>query len=126
MVSRTLFVALVWILSTASRGFACSADVSKDPRTLVARADLILRVTAIEYCGIQPPRTERRLWNSNVRFSVEEVVKGTYAKRDLILPGFIPDRDEWNDRPVPYKSPRPEADAACFANTYRHKVGISY
>jgi hypothetical protein len=120
MTNRTLFVALFWILSTASWGFACLSELRSDPTTVVAGADLILRVTAGEYYGIQPPQTERRLWNSNIRFSVDEVVKGTYAKPDLILPGFLTDRDDWNDRPVPYKAPRPEArGGGCFANGYR-------
>ena len=120
MSSRTLFVALLWILSIASGAFSCSAEVSPDPTRVVARADLILRVTAVEYFGVQPPPFERRLWNSNIRFSVEEVVKGTYATRDLILPGFLTDRDDWNDRPVPYRAPRPEArGGGCFANGYR-------
>jgi len=61
----------------------------------------------------------RSLSNSNIRFSVEEVVKGQYEKPTLILPGFLTDRDDWNRQNPPYMSARPTADASCFAHGYR-------
>ena len=121
MATRTLFVACLWILSTASGALSCSTEFRKNPATsVVAYADVILRVTAVEYYGVLPSQFERRLWNSNIRFTVDEVVKGTYTKRDLILPVFLTDHDDWNRNLVPYTGPRPSAlGGQCFANGYR-------
>ena len=90
-----------------------------DPKTMVAQADLILRATAVEYFGPELPIGTRRLWNSNIHFSVEEIVKGQYGKPTLILPGFLGDRDDWNRQNPPYTSARPGADGSCFAHGYR-------
>jgi len=39
---------------------------------------------------------------------------------DLILPGYLVDRDDFNDRPAPYTFVRPGGRAgSCFANPYR-------
>src|SRR5215813_4600826 len=121
MRSRAVLASLLWILLTASGAFSCSAEIRPHAATnVVAYADVILRVTAVEYYGVQPPRTERRLWNSNILFSVDEVVKGKYTKADLKLPGFLTDHDDWNHDPVPYNGPRPSAfGGQCFANGYR-------
>jgi hypothetical protein len=43
---------------------------------MVAQADLILRVTAVSDVLPVLPNSVRRLWNANVLFSVQEVVKG--------------------------------------------------
>jgi hypothetical protein len=43
---------------------------------VVAQADLILRVTAVSDVLPVLPNSVRRLWNANVLFSVQEVVKG--------------------------------------------------
>jgi len=90
-----------------------------DPKTMVVQADLILRATALEYVGPELPMGTRRLWNFNIRFSVEEVVKGQYEKPTFILPGFLTDRDDWNPQNPPYRSARPGADASCFVHGYR-------
>ena len=86
---------------------------------MVVQADLILRATALEYVGPELPMGTRRLWNSNIRFSVEEVVKGQYEKPTFILPGFLTGRDDWNPQNPPYRSARPGADASCFVHGYR-------
>src|SRR5262249_10937855 len=114
----TLLVSIIWILSTAITTFACTAT-GHDPKIMVAEADLILRATALEYVGPELPVGTRSLSNSNIRFSVEEVVKGRYEKPTLILPGFLTDRDDWNRQNPPYMSARPTADASCFAHGYR-------
>ncbi len=85
----TLFVSVMWILLSAITTFSCSTSMHLDPKTMVVQADLILRATALEYVGPELPMGTRRLWNSNIRFSVEEVVKGQYEKPTFILPGFL-------------------------------------
>ena len=115
----TLFVSVMWILLSAITTFSCSTSMHLDPKTMVVQADLILRATALEYVGPELPMGTRRLWNSNIRFSVEEVVKGQYEKPTFILPGFLTDRDDWNPQNPPYRSARPGADASCFVHGYR-------
>jgi len=91
-----------------------------EPKAMLAQADLILRATAVEYVGPDLPIGTRRLWNSNIRFSVEEVLKGQYEKSTLSLPGFLTDLDEWNRQDPPYTFPRPSAaGGSCFTHGYR-------
>jgi hypothetical protein len=90
---------------------------------MVAAADLILRVKAVEYSG--PPVSARSrievglLPETNVQFLVEEVVKGSYDKPNIILPGYLVETDEWNNGSPPYTSVRPSGGGSCFAISYR-------
>jgi hypothetical protein len=86
---------------------------------MVAQADLILRVTAVSDVLPVLPNSVRRLWNSNVLFSVQEVVKGEYGGSTIRMPGFLTDQDEWNRQMPPYEHARSSADAACFTHGYR-------
>jgi hypothetical protein len=110
MMKRSIvLISAMWILLVVRPGISCSA-AGVDVTSVIGKADLILRATAVEYIGPELPIGARRLWNSNIRFSIEEIVKGTYEKRDLILPGFLTDVDEWNGGASPYKGARPSAD----------------
>ena len=113
-----LATSVMLIVLNAIPAFPCSAS-TLSPQTMVAQADLILRVTAVSDVLPVPPNSLRGLWNSNVRFSVQEVVKGQYERTTISLPGFLSDRDEWNSQVPPYRSARHSADAGCFANWYR-------
>ena len=90
---------------------------------VVANAEVILRVTALGYALDHPsdPRVRTpRVPDSTVRFHVEETIKGAYAQKEIVLAGYLSDRDDWNDRPVPYYFIRPGGrHGNCFANTYR-------
>src|SRR5262249_34814071 len=129
MTSRYLFAAILWIFLTAEIGFPCTTTAIFDPRTMVAAADLILRVKALEYFDPFPKLSPRMAAEfvpaANVDFLVEEVVKGKYEKTSIILPGYLTEQDEWNrqDQHPPYASARPSADAGCFAHGY-HKGGF--
>jgi hypothetical protein len=51
---------------------------------------------------------------------VVEVLKGRTPSQELILEGYLSDRDDFNDRPVPYDFVRPEGrHGDCFASSYR-------
>jgi hypothetical protein len=81
MTSRSLFAAMLGIFLTAELAFPCSTSVRYEPKTMVAAADLILRVRAVEYSG-PPPTLSARIAArfvpaANVDFLVEEVVKGS-------------------------------------------------
>jgi len=110
MTSRYLFAAILWIFLTAEIGFPCTTTAIFDPRTMVAAADLILRVKALEYSDPSPKLSPRMAAEfvpaSNVDFLVEEVVKGKYEKTSIILPGYLTEQDEWNrqDQHPPYAS----------------------
>src|SRR5262245_35833822 len=108
----------VLIVLNAIPAFPCSASVVS-PQAMVTQADLILRVAAVSDFSSVIPNSSERLGNSNVRFSVEEVVKGQYGGTTISLPGHLTDHDDWNRQMSPYISPRPTADASCFAHGYR-------
>ena len=117
MQMRTLILvtSAVLIVLNAIPAFPCSS-VGVSPQFLVTQADLILRVTAVsEFSSVIPNSSGDR----NVRFSVEEVVKGQYGGATISLPGFLTDQDDWNRQMPPYISPRPTADASCFTHGYR-------
>jgi hypothetical protein len=124
MTSRSLFAAMLWIFLTAEVALPCSTS-GRDPRAMIAAADLILRVKAVEYSG--PPSTVSSMVAAvgipaaNLNFLVEEVLKGKYEKTNIILPGYLNEQDEWNrqDQHPPYASARPSADGTCFAEGYR-------
>ena len=89
-------------------------------------ADLILRATAVEYTVLPGMTINGRsvrttgVPDSRVRFRVESVLKGTYTTSDLVLPGYLNDRDDWNDHAPPYTIVRRNGrSGSCFANTYR-------
>jgi hypothetical protein len=51
---------------------------------------------------------------------VEEIVKGTYEKTTIILPGYLAGSDGWNDQNPPYTAVRPEGrGGGCYAINYR-------
>ena len=109
MRASTLLISTAVIVLHAMPAFSCYAR-TLEPRVMVARADLILRVTAIPEASPMP---------NTVLFSVQEVVKGRYEKRTISLQGSLTDHDEWNRQAPPYRSARATADASCFTNSYR-------
>src|SRR5262245_39888445 len=129
MTSRYLFAAMLSIFLTVEVALSCSTSVHYAPEAMVAAADLILRVKALEYSGPPPTLSSmmaaRFVPAANVDFLVEEVVKGKYEKPHIILPGYLNEQDEWNrqDQHPPYASARPSADGRCFADGY-HKGGL--
>jgi hypothetical protein len=117
MQMRTLILvaSAVLIVLNAIPAFPCSS-VGVSPQAMVTQADLILRVTAVSDFSSVIPNSSGL---GNVRFSVEEVVKGQYGGTTISLPGFLTDQDEWNRGMPPYMSARPSADFQCFTHSYR-------
>src|SRR5262245_32105284 len=114
---RTLMLvtSAVLIVLNAIPAFPCSAS-AVSPQAMVTQADLFLRVTAVSDFSSVIPNSSGL---GNVRFSVEEVVKGQYGGTTISLPGYLTDHDDWNRQMPPYIFPRPTADASCFAHGYR-------
>jgi hypothetical protein len=106
---------------------ACSRLGEVVPENDVRDAELIVRVTAVEYD--KPPanpniRTTGEP-DSTVHFRVDEVVKGRHAPTDLTMHGYLFGDDDFNELPVPYHFVRRTGRAgSCFTYTYR--TGGSY
>lgn len=92
------------------------------PESLVAGANWILRVLAVEYS--RPPANPNEITtgtpDSRVRFQVLEQLKGAWPEKEIVLPGYVTNRDDFNDQPVPYDFIRPNGrSGSCFANSYK-------
>jgi hypothetical protein len=62
---------------------------------------------------------------TQVRFTILELLKGRLSSSTIEFNGALTDRDDRNDRPVPYDFIRPGGRRGnCFALTYR--VGAEY
>jgi hypothetical protein len=121
-----LFLFVFGILLGSENALACTVGRTTTgigiPMEVVANAEVILRVTALGYAldPSVPSISISRVPNSTVRFRLEEIVKGAYAQKEIVLPGYLSDRDDWNDRPAPYDFIRPGGrHGNCFADTYR-------
>ena len=126
MTSRLALLSLTCTLSLTGTAFPCSIGMfgttpMDRTRDMVARAELIVRATAVAYAvaPIDPRIRTNGPTESRVRFVVQEVIKGTEPPKEIVLEGFLETRDEWNRQPPPYESARASADAACFSNMYR-------
>jgi hypothetical protein len=88
---------------------------------MVKQADVIVRVTAVEY-AVSPRSPNMRTTgepDSAIRFKVLEVIRGV-MQPELILPGYLVDHDDFNDHNPPYNFVRPNGrEGSCFANSYR-------
>lgn len=110
-------------LSVAACGaWACSVAKLTSNVELVSQADSIVRARAVEYA--KPP-SDPGNWttgvpDSEVRFERLELISGADAS-GLTLPGYLVQRDDFNDQQAPYRFVRPGGRAgSCFANSYRN------
>jgi hypothetical protein len=121
-VNRCLWAALVVIVSSAARVEPCTTMRPISPEEIVRGAESIVRAAAVEYAGAPKDPT---VWttgepDSRVRFKIVEVVKGDGLSSEVVLPGYLVDRDDFNDVKVPYSFVRPGGrSGSCFANSYR-------
>src|SRR5215213_2933428 len=98
---------MLWILlgSTvlSTEAYPCSVSGAISNVKLVNDADTIVRVTAMEYAL---PPTNPQLWttgvpDSKIRFKVTESIRGPVTS-EVVLPGYLVDRDDFNDQRPPY------------------------
>jgi hypothetical protein len=100
---------------------ACKRTGAIVPENDVRNAEMIVRVTALDY-DKQPPDDHTL---GTVRFRVEEVIKGRREAADLTLPARLDGSDDFNDVPVPYHLVRPSGRTGnCGSDQYRR--GASY
>jgi hypothetical protein len=84
-------------------------------------ADLIVRATADKYIILPDPvlRTTG-VPDSTVEFKIEETIRGVDVPNTIVLNGYLTDKDDYNETPLPYKFVRPGGRAgSCFANSYK-------
>lgn len=118
--AKMLWVLLAPVLFTTTAR-ACSIIGKIWNLQMVSAADAIVRARAAEY---DSPPNNPNIWttgvpDSRIRFRVIEHIRGSLIS-DLVLPGYLVDRDDFNDERPPYTFVRPGGRAgSCFANSYR-------
>jgi len=116
--ARTL-PAFVLVLSL--HAYPCQRVTPVSSVEMVNQADVIVRAIAEKYdvAPKNPNLVTTGVPDSTVLFHVLEVIRG-HARTDLTLPGYLSDKDDFNDHPSPYNFVRPGGRAgSCIANTYR-------
>jgi hypothetical protein len=115
-------MAMAFVLSCAPAALPCSVvGPLPSPQQLVSRAEIIVRARA-EGPSASPGRRDDVLTDTatQVRFSILEVLKGSLAAGTIEFNGTLIERDDPNDRPVPYDFIRPGGRSGnCFALAYR-------
>ena len=102
----------------AKQARACPAPPVSNVK-MVDSAQVIVRAIALDYAVFCSDPTLRTTGtpDSKVRFRILEAVRGAEMP-ELILPGYVVDRDDFNDRPVPYDFIRPGGcHGSFFANS---------
>ncbi len=101
---------------------ACSRMKPFTLDELFDNAEVIVRVTAVKYA--KPPDDPNIITtgepDSTIEFKVEEKLRGKDVPDTIVLNGYLSDRDDFNEMPVPYMFVRPYGrSGSCFANTYK-------
>ncbi len=118
-------LALMVVLPTISSIpiLACSRRVPFSFNELFV-ADVIVRATAVKYIVSPDPKVRPAFVpDSTVEFKVEEVLKGEDVAGSIVLRGYLTDRDDYNDVPVPYTFVRPGGRRGnCVADEYKQSA----
>jgi hypothetical protein len=105
---------------------ACRAP-RPSPQAVVSSADVIVRATALRY--VKAPEGSLRYLNepddTEIKFRVEEILKGEKVSPFIVLNGYLTIRDDFNDHAVPYDFVRPGGrGGSCSA--YEYKQGAEF
>jgi len=83
-------------------------------------ADIIVRASAVKYIVTPDSKTITGVPESTVEFKIEETIWGGDAPASIVLHGYLTDKDDFNDVPLPYRFVRPGGrGGSCFANSYK-------
>lgn len=87
-----------------------------DVERFVAEADVVVRAVAV---AVETDAGNDR-YASTVRFRTVEVLAGANDRGDLVFPGIIVDRSDFNEGSVPYQMVRAAGQRGdCYAREYR-------
>lgn len=118
---------VIAMLGLAAPGWPCSVvEPLPSAQRLIGDAEVIARVRA-EGLSSTPGRGGSILAGSptRVRFAILELLKGRLSSSMIDFDGSLTNRDDRNDRPVPYDFVRPGGRGGnCFALAYR--AGAEY
>jgi hypothetical protein len=123
MTTRFLFW-FVFVAAVISFPFASANACSRSGEFRFGElfsADIIVRATASNYI-VSPDPVVRTTGvpESTVEFKIEEAIRGVDVPNTIVLNGYLIDRDDYNDGPLPYKFVRPGGrGGSCFANGYK-------
>jgi hypothetical protein len=115
-------LALGGILSFPGAALPCQRVSPVSASEMIRSADAIVRVLASEYvtAPTNPDVVTTGVPDSGIRFNVLEVIRGPGIETTIILPGYLSNRDDFNDHAAPYSFVRPNGrSGSCIANTYR-------
>ena len=101
---------------------ACSRMKPFTLDELFDNAEVIVRATAVKYAKApdDPRFMTTGVPDSTIEFRVEDRLRGKNLTDKIILNGYLSDKDDFNDIPVPYMFVRPGGrSGSCFANTYK-------
>jgi hypothetical protein len=101
---------------------ACSRVGPFTFNELFDNADLVVRATAVKYAKApaDPNMRTTGMPDSIIEFKVEEVLRGKDSPKSISLNGYLSDKDDYNETPIPYTFVRPTGrSGSCFANTYK-------
>jgi hypothetical protein len=113
---------IAFLLIPVATGQACSRMRPFTLDELFNNAEIIVRATAVKYA--KPPDDPRIMTtgvpDATIEFRVEEKLKGGDVPNSIILNGYLSDKDDFNEMPIPYMFVRPLGRrGSCFANTYK-------
>lgn len=112
---------MVWMVAGfATTAWPCSVMGLPPAKTLIGYAEVIVRARA-EALSSTPGRPGVMAESpTQVRFAVLEILKGALPAATIEFNGSLGNRDDRNDRPVPYEFIRPGGRSGnCFALEYR-------
>jgi hypothetical protein len=116
------FGLLAALLLSARAAFPCTVVGGlPSPSELVRAADAVVRAAAVGYDGAADEKYGQNLVpQTRIRFKVHETIRGTGIDDEIVLPGFLVDKDDFNDDPVPRTFVRYQGRGGnCYADTYR-------
>jgi hypothetical protein len=110
------------LLFSAGTASPCSVIGGiSSPAELVRAADVIVRATAVAYDGTAEEKYDDHfLPQSRIRFKVHEVIRGPISRNEIVLVGFLVDKDDFSNDPVPRTFVRFAGRGGnCYADTYQ-------
>lgn len=121
-----IFLSMLWAVASlisAADFKACSRSRPFSFEELFGGAQIIVRATAVRYETSPGDSniTTTGAPGSTVEFKIEEKLRGAADLSDSIaLNGYLTDKDDYNELPVPYHFVRPNGRrGSCFANAYK-------